>query len=54
MRDRRSFAVHDLLGTNNLATKGSADGLMTQAHAQNRHFTGVALDDIHGHACLGG
>ena len=53
MRDRRSFAMHDLLGADDVATKRCADGLMSQAHAQNRHFAGEALDDVDGDAGLG-
>ena len=38
------FAVHDLRRANHSSAEGRANGLMSQADAQNRDFAGKALD----------
>ena len=53
MRDAHGLAVHDLLGADDVAAVGGADGLVAQAHAQDRLLAGEGLDDGHRDAGLG-
>jgi hypothetical protein len=50
---RAGLAVHDLAGADYIAAKGLADGLMAQAHAQNRQLAGEVLDDVNRDAGFG-
>ena len=43
-------AMLDELGLHNLCTEGVTDGLVTEAHAQNREFARKVLDGFHGYA----
>ena len=47
-------AVLDELGLHNLCAKGVTDGLVTEAHAQNREFARKVLDGFHGDAGIFG
>ncbi|MNL84981.1 hypothetical protein D3C87_2131290 [compost metagenome] len=44
MEHRAGLAVHDVTGTDHIAAKRLADGLMAQANTQNRQFAGEMLD----------
>jgi hypothetical protein len=52
--DRADLAVHHLLGADHLAAERLADGLVAQAHAQQRHLAGEVLEHGHRDAGLGG
>ena len=54
MRDRRGFTVHELVSSHDLTAKMLGNGLMSQAHAEKRNFTGELSDHAQRYARLGG
>ncbi|MNH13845.1 hypothetical protein D3C81_839810 [compost metagenome] len=50
---RTGLAMHDLAGTYDIATKGLANGLVTQANAENRQLAGKMQDGLDGNTGLG-
>ena len=40
VKNRRSFAMHDLLGPNDFSTECCTDGLMAKTNTENRLFAG--------------
>src|SRR5579862_9037834 len=46
VRHRAGFSVHQMRSAHDPAAKSCADGLMSQAHAQNRYFPGKVANDI--------
>src|SRR4051812_6216976 len=50
---RTSLTVHHLPGAHYIAAKGLADGLVTQADAEDRQFAGKVLDGFDGNAGFG-
>ena len=47
--DLGRLSVHQALRADHVAAEGLADALVTQAHAQDRHGPGQALDGLDGH-----
>src|SRR2546421_65953 len=50
--DLTRFAVKESGGADDFAAERSANGLMAEAHTENGEFSGEALDQLHGDACL--
>src|SRR5882762_4765444 len=50
--DLARFAVEELRGADDFAAERSANGLMAEAHTEDRKFSGEALDQLHGNARL--
>ena len=46
VRDGAGLAVHQVRSAHHIAAKSRADGLMSQADAENRHFAGEVPDQI--------
>ena len=53
MEDRRGLAVHQVRGADDAAAEDMADGLMTEAHAQDWLLAREGLDHIAGDPSLG-
>src|SRR5580704_14888729 len=48
--DLARLAMEQFRGADDSPAKGRANGLMSEAHAQNREFPGEAFDQFHGNA----
>src|SRR3546814_4697145 len=53
MRDVGHLAMHDLLGSHNVAAEGGAYGLVSKAYAQYVQLAGKVLYQFYGNACVG-
>ena len=47
MRYLAGFAVHEIRRTYDLASERGPEGLVAEAHSQNRHFAGEVPKNIH-------
>ena len=54
MEDRRGLAVHEVRGTDDVTAEDMADGLVTEAHAEDRLLAGEGLDHRTRDAGFGG
>ena len=50
MEHRAGLAVHHLARTHHITAKRLADGLVAQAHAEDRQLAGEVFDGFKGHA----
>ena len=48
--NHRGFAMHQLIGTDNLSPKGIRKRLMPQTHSQDGKMPGKTANDIHGNS----
>ena len=52
--DRRCLAVHEVVGSHDVASKMLSDGLVPETHTEEGHFAGEFSNHTEGYARLGG